>query len=175
MKAPLDELGRDEDEQAVDAVHAAMHKALRWAESSDGRAPPSDQAVLAWRTAIEAFEDGYSAYAATLIFGLCDVGGQELPVVARNFFHLLIARLLENKKKRGLPRREVRVRFKILSEAERKKGLSSRLQGVRLSDKVINDLCEIYGVDRASTLKEIVWPRGSRPHKKRRRFFCEPE
>lgn len=174
MKPLPDEVERDEDEQAVDAVHAAMDKALRWAESRDSRTPPSDQAVMAWRTAIEAFEDGYSTYAAILILGLCDVGGQELPVVARNFFHLLIARLLESTK-RCLPRREVRVLFKIYSEAERKKGRSSRSKGVFLSDKVIDDLREIYGVDSGSALKEIVWPRRSRPHKKRHRFLCEPE
>lgn len=174
MKALPDELGRDEDEQAVDAVYAAMDKALRWAESRDSRAPPSDQAVMAWRTAIEAFEDGYSTYAATLILGLCDVGGQELPVVATNFFHLLIARLLENKKKRGLPRREVRVRFKIHSEAERKKGRSSRPTGVSVDKVVINDLIEIYGCS-YSAIDEIVRPRASRPCRKRYRVFCEPE
>jgi hypothetical protein len=174
MKALPDELGRDEDEQAVDAVHAAMYKALRWAESMDSRAPPSDEAVMAWRTAIEAFEDGYSTYAAILILGLCDVGGQELPVVARNFFHLLIARLLENKNKRGLPRREVRVRFKIYSEAERKKGRTSRLHGESVDKVVVNDLIKMYGCSYGA-IDEIVRPRASRPHLKRHRFFCEPE
>lgn len=171
MKPPLDELGRDEDELAVDAVHAAMNKALHWAESSDSRTPPSDETVMAWRTAIEAFEDGYSFYVAVLILGLCDAGGQELPPEARNFFGWLIARLSEKEKRRGLPRREVRVRFKILREAERKKDRSSRLPRVFLSDKVKKELSEIYG----GSVEEIVNPRACRPYRKRYRVLGEPE
>lgn len=169
-----DELGLDEDGQAVDAVHAAMEKALREAESRDGRAPPSDQAVLAWRTAIEDFEDGYSLHAAILTLGLRDAGGHELPAEARNFFHGLMARMLENKKRRGLPRREVRVRFKIHCEAEREKDRSSRPRGVSVPEKVMKYLSDIYGCG-VSSIDEIVKPRASRPHIKRLRVLGEPD
>lgn len=155
-----------EEGQALDALFAISVAVLDASGSRNVEVSPSDKSYVRWQVAIDTWrDDGFAPLITILVNGLRDADGAELPPEARAFFLDLIAQKTKTRKRRPTPDGIIRRLYPHLLAEEQKKDQSQRGLGVTPSEKVMEDLADMFGVTKSAIGMAVSVRTSRRPRK----------